>query len=141
MRRLVAVSVLALAAAVLPVSATAAAPHYILVSGPTLKRPALLSVWKENHSLLLSILEAAPVKRPTAEASRRPRFDIALFWAWSASPPPTSPRMGDQHGSFYPAFRGRRAVIRLTVGGIDRLKIAPRLTLAILARHGVPTRL
>jgi hypothetical protein len=143
MRRIAAAAVISvLVPFVLAVPASAAAPHYILVSGPTLKRPALLPNWRENHSLLLAILEATPAQeRVPNRPLRRPRFDVALFWVWSSPTAPKRPRAGDQHGSFYPAYRTHPALIRLTVSGIDRLKIAPPIALKILARHGVPIRL
>ena len=143
MCRIVAAAVVSvLATFVLAVPAHAAAPHYILVSGPTLKRPALLPNWRENHLLLLSILEATPApRRVPSRPLRRPRFDIALFWIWSSPTPPKRPRSGDQHGSFYPAYRTHPALIRLTVSGVDRLKLAPPSALKILARHGVSIRL
>ena len=58
----------------------AAAPRYILVSGPGLKRPVLLGSWDENGQLL-SALVSAPRESRDALA-RRPRFDLALFWGW-----------------------------------------------------------
>jgi hypothetical protein len=123
-------------------SAQAAAPRYILVSGPTLTRPILLPKWRENHALLMSILEA---RNPTASNTRglgqRPRFNLALFWLWSAATPPTRPTLGDQHGWFYPASRGKPPLIKLLVSGDDRLRLAPPLALRILAQNGVPIRL
>jgi hypothetical protein len=121
---------------VLAATAAAAAPTYILVSGPSLPRPVLLASRNENLDFMLAIAEA-----PTADEATerrlvgRPRLDLALFWNWSRQPPPTARDEASQHAWFYPAYRGQPAVINL---------LYPRLAgggaLRILARHGVPTR-
>jgi hypothetical protein len=125
---------------VLSAPVKAAAPRYILVSGPGLKQPVRLANWNENHSLLLALVEA---RRPKASVvrtlGRRPRLDVALFWRWSDRQPPTRPRQADQHGWFYPARGSEPAVFDLLVNGIRVPRIAPVRTLRILARHGVPT--
>lgn len=128
-----------LAAGVVAGSAQAAAPRYILVSGPGLRRPATLGNWTENFAFETSLLRA---RRPTSGwRNDRRRYDLALFWGVPAKPVPTRPNEANQHGWFYPAIGGRRAVVKLRVSGEDFPRVASPETLRILARHGVPTRI
>ena len=128
-----------LAAAVVAVPAQAAAPRYILVSGPGLQRPATLGNWTENLAFVTSLLHA---RRPTSGwRDKRPRYDLALFWGVPAKPVPMRPKEASQHGWFYPAIGGRRAVVKLRVSGEDFPRLATPETLQILARHAVPTRI
>lgn len=137
--RLLALIAVVLTAAVVAVPAKAAAPRYILVSGPGLQRPVLLGSWRENLTFLTSLL---PADRPTQGwRDDRPRYDLALFWGVPAKPVPSRPKQASQHGWFYPATGGRRAVVRLGVSGQDFPRVAPREALRILARHGIPTRI
>src|SRR5205807_650244 len=59
-------AVLALAA-----PATAAAPNYILVSGPGLARPVLLGDWNENLALLAAVANAPRAKAPAVRGRAR----------------------------------------------------------------------
>jgi hypothetical protein len=128
-----------LAAGVVAVPAQAAAPRYILVSGPELQRPATLGNWTENLAFVTSLLHA---RRPTQGwRDNRPRYDLAFFWGVPATPIPTRPNEANQHGWFYPATGGRRAVVKMRVSGKDFPRVATPETLRILARHGVPTRI
>src|SRR5688500_14764444 len=136
-RSLILIAVL-LAAGVVVVPAQAAAPRYILVSGPGLQRPATLGNWTENHTFLTSLLRA---RRPMPGwRGDRPRYELALFWGVPAKPVPTRPTDANQHGWFYPAIGGRRAVVTLRISGENSPRVATAETLRILARHGVPTR-
>jgi hypothetical protein len=134
------VAVLAALLAVAP--AQAAAPNYILVSGPGLKHPILLGNWDENLVLLVALVDA-----PTAKGSavrhlaRRPRFDLAEFWGWSGLPRPTRPSQANQHGWLYPALGAKPAVIVLMVNGTKVPRLLPIRVRDILARHHVPLRL
>ena len=126
-----------LGAGVVAVPAQAAAPRYILVSGPGLQRPAMLGDWTENLAFVTSLLLA---RRPTSGwQDNRPRYDLALFWGVPTKPVPTRPNEANQHGWFYPATGRRRAVVKLRVSGKDFPRVAIPETLRILARHGVPT--
>lgn len=130
--------VVLLAAGVVAVPAQAAAPRYILVSGPGLQHPATLGNWTENLAFVTSLLHA---RKPTSGwGDNRPRYQLALFWGVPAKPVPTRPSAANQYGWFYPAIGSRRAVIRLRVSGEDFPRVATAETLRILARHGVPTR-
>jgi hypothetical protein len=131
----------AVVALVLAASAAAAAPNYILVSGPGLARPVLLDSWGENLALLSALAEAPKASRAVARGlPRRPRFHLAEFWGWSEYPRPTHPSQANQHGWFYPAHGRQAAVFRLTVDGSMAPRVAPPAALAILTRHGIPTR-
>jgi hypothetical protein len=137
-KRLLALIAVLLAAGVLAVPTQAAAPRYILVSGPGLERPATLGSWTENLAFVTSLLRA---RRPTSGwQANRPRYELALFWGVPAKPVPTRPDEANQHGWFYPATEGRRAVVKLRVSGENFPRVASHETLRILARHGVPTR-
>ena len=125
-------------AAVAAGPAGAAAPRYILVTGPGLERPVLLGDWGENLELLSALL---PAKRPgPGWRSGRTRYDLALFWGVPGKPVPTDPRDAGQHAWFYPATFGRRAVFDILLGGRRFPRVATSRALQILARHGVPTR-
>jgi hypothetical protein len=121
--------------------AKAAAPNYILVSGPGLARPVLLANFRENHALLLSLVGAPKAKRSVVRGlARRPRYDLAEFWGWEGRPRPTRPSEANQHGWFYPARGTQPAVFDVMVDGIRTPRVGPVRALTILARHGVPTR-
>jgi len=121
--------------------ASAAAPNYILVSGPTLAHPILLGNWSENLRLLVAVGDS-PRARGTAisHLSARPRLDLAEFWAWGTRPPPTNPARASQHGSYYPARGARPAVIVLMVSGVDVPRRLSSRVRSIFLRHGVPLR-
>jgi hypothetical protein len=139
--RLGLVAVVVAAAAALAAPAHAAAPNYILVSGPGLQQPALLDDWSENAQLLLAIANAPRAKRPALRGlAKRPRYDLAEFWNWNFLPAPTDPSQATQHGLFYPAHGRKPAIFKVVVEGTRVPRLAPARALAILARHGVPTR-
>lgn len=140
-RRLAAGGLIAGAGLVLAPAAGAAAPRYILVSGPGIPRPILLGSWRENQNLVTALVQAPFAAGRAARVTGRPRFDLAEFWGWEPPPPrPTRPSHSGQHGSFYPAHGSRPAVVSIVVGGVSRLRLVPAGVLRILARHGVPLR-
>jgi hypothetical protein len=120
----------------------AAAPNYILVSGPGIKRPILMANWGENGALL-SALVNAPRAPGTAvgELGKRPRFDLAMFWGWGSKPRPTRPGQANQHGWLYPAHRSKPPVIVATVNGYSFPRLVPARARVIFALHRVPLRL
>jgi hypothetical protein len=139
-RRLTAAVVVA-AALALAGAASAAAPNYILVSGKGLPKPIVLGDWNENLRLMSALANAPKAKAAALRGlARRPRFDLAEFWAWSGRPRPTRPSDASQHGTFYPAHRSTPAVFVLMVDGTIAPRLAPATALRILARHGVPVR-
>jgi hypothetical protein len=134
-----AVSALAL---VLALPAEAAAPNYILVSGPQLAQPILLGDWNENLRLLSSVANAPRARGAAVRGlARRPRLDLAEFWGYSLPSPPTRPSDATQHGWLYPAHRSRPAVVVLMVDGSKVPRLVPVQARRIFARHGVPLRL
>jgi hypothetical protein len=129
-------------ALVLAPTAGAAAPNYILVSGPGLARPVLLANWNENLVLLSAVAGAPRAKGAAVRGlARRPRLDLAEFWGWAGRPRPTRPSQANQHGWFYPAHGARRPLIEIMVDGIRVPRLVPAKVLRIFTRHGVPTRL
>lgn len=122
----------------LAASANAAAPRYILVSGPGLTRPVLMDDWQENGELLAA-LSHEPLA-PRARLRDRPRYDLALFWGWTDAQRPVRPSDANQHGWFYPAHGRLRAVVDLQVDGRRVPRLALPSVLEILKRHGVPIR-
>jgi hypothetical protein len=133
-------AVVAIAAA-LAAPAQAAAPNYILVSGPGLAQPVVLDDWSENGRLLVAIGNGPRAKRAALRGlARRPRYDLAEFWGWGANPRPTDPREASQHGLFYPAHGRKPAIFKVMDQGRRVPRIASARALEILAHHGVPTR-
>jgi hypothetical protein len=129
------------AALVLAAPAAAAAPNYILVSGPGLRHPVLLANWNENLRLLLAVANSRPAGSALAKTLHgRRKLDLAEFWAWSGKPRPTKASDANQHGSFYPAHGSLPAVIDITVQGVAAPHRVSATVLKILRRHGVPTR-
>jgi hypothetical protein len=140
--RLALVGAVVAAAAALVAPAHAAAPNYILVSGSRLAEPVVLDDWSENGRLLVAIGDGPRAKRAALRGlARRLRFDLAEFWGWSANSRPTDPRAASQHGLFYPAHGRKPAIFKVMVEGTRVPRIASARALAILARHGIPTRL
>jgi hypothetical protein len=138
MRRLGVVLAVALSAAVVAAPARAAAPRYILVTGPGIDRPVLLDDWSENLRFLVALL---PARRLNGfSPGHRPRYDLAFFWGVPERPVPTRPRDANQHATFYPAAKGSAAVVDLVLDGVRAPRIATPAALRILARHGIPTR-
>lgn len=122
----------------------AAAPRYILVSGPGLAQPVLLPKWEENGALLSALVNArvAPPK-VVRRLAGRPRLRLSLFWDGSSlrGRPPTRPSQANQSGWFYPSWRSQPPVVDLLVNGVRVPRIAPARVLRILAGRGVPPRL
>lgn len=142
MTRAVALGAALLSALATASSAQAAAPNYILVSGPGLARPVLLANWDENAALLLAVAGAPSAKGSAVRGlARRPRLDLAEFWGWQGLPRPTRPSQANQHGWFYPAHRGRPPLIAITVNGRSVPRLVPLKVLKIFKQHGIPIRL
>jgi hypothetical protein len=122
--------------------AQAAAPNYILVSGPGIRNPILLADWNENLELLGSLVDAPVAKgRAVRNLARRPRFDLAEFWGWGTRPRPTRASQANQHGWLYPAHASKPAVIVLMVNGTRIPRLLPARVREIFVRHHVPLRL
>lgn len=122
--------------------AHAAAPNYILVSGPGIRHPILLGNWDENLALLGALVDARTANGSAVRhLARRPRFDLAEFWGWSGLPRPTRSSQANQHGWLYPAHAAKPAVIVLMVDGARVPRLLPTRVREIFARHHVPLRL
>lgn len=127
----------------------AAAPRFIIASGTPLPQPILLDDWQENLALMGATVEDdALVAVGDAELATRPSVDLALFWDAAIWEPlvqqrglgSLQPQDANQHARFYPAIG---AAAPLFVGMADGV-VGPhgmgQRGLAVLARHGVPTR-
>lgn len=126
-------------ALVLASAAEAAAPRYILVSGPGIARPILLANWGENGTLLAALVTAPRARAQVVRRlSKRPRLRLGLFWGWPEERP-TRLSQANQKGWFYPVWRSQPAAVDLLINGIRFPRIAPIRVLNILSRHGVPT--
>jgi hypothetical protein len=127
-------------ALVLAPAVEAAAPRYILVSGPGIARPILLANWGENGTLLAALVTAPRARgQVVRRLGQRPRLRLGLFWGWPEERRPTRPSLANQKGWFYPIWRSQPAVVDLLVNGVRFPRIAPIRVLNILSRHGVPT--
>jgi hypothetical protein len=120
--------------------ALGAAPRFILVSGSSLDERVLLHDHPENLLLLTSVVDAK-VRVPPGELAGRPSLDLALFWGEGWEQGELDPKRTDQHGRFFPAEDDGPAVIQLPLADQPGPVEAPTVTLSILARHGVPTRI
>lgn len=128
-------------ALVLASTAGAAAPRYIMVSGPSLAKPIVLANWRENGTLLSALVNARRAGGETVRLlTKRPRLRLGLFWGWSEKPRPSRPGQANQTGWFYPTWRSQPSVIDLLVNGVRVPRLAPVRVLRVFARHGVPTR-
>jgi hypothetical protein len=133
-------TMLAVAASSLVLAGTssAAAPRYIMVTGPGISKPILLADWSENLEVETAVLLAPRAER-THDLSRRSRLTLSLFWGWGERRP-QSPSEANQRGWLYPATRDRPALIALRVNGRSPLRDVTGRLERILQRHAVPTR-
>lgn len=136
-RRLFAALSVVLIWALVASSAQAAAPRYVMVSGPAYHRPVLLDDWLEIHRLLLAIA-GSPLasQQVVSRLGSRPSAELGLFWGWGAEPP-SHPADAPFTGTFYPKYRGQPAVMRVQVNADDRPRVVGRWVLELLARRGV----
>lgn len=135
-----------LAAGLLALPASAAVPRLLMFTGKPLEKPVVLSDWHEiarfQQAILISPAAAARQMRG------RPWLRISLFWGpqWNdylGRDRPLSalrPRDANGFGRFYPAWRGRPAVVDLGFAEHGPT-LASHRALAILERHGVPAGL
>jgi hypothetical protein len=91
-------------ALVLASTVEAAAPRYMLVSGPGLARPVLLANCEENGALLSALVTARRANEDTVRGlGKRLRLRLGLLWGWPEKPRPTRPSQANQTGWFYPS--------------------------------------
>jgi hypothetical protein len=138
MRRLTLALALGLGALVLAGPASAAAPRYIMITGPGIEKPILLANWRANGEFEIALANAAKAAA-APRAAVRTRLTLWLFWGWGEKRP-TRPGQANQRGWLYPAAGSQPALIALRVNGTSRLRIIPASLLRSLERHGVPTR-
>ena len=134
------------AAALFAGSAHAAAPRIIIFSGKPLAQPVVISDWQAIFRVFEQLVPARARVAPRAELAGRPRLKVSMFWGprWidylheGKRASALRPGQADQSGSFYPAWRGRGALIDLSGAG-QSPRVVPPEALAILKRCGVPT--
>jgi hypothetical protein len=139
----------ALVALCLAPAAGAASPRIIMVTGPALGKPVFLSDQLENLDLMLAFQEGREIEEGRVadpkELRHRPYLELWLYWGNDQWEPyvregrlaDISREQANQYGRFYPAIGRRDAVMNLDVPGSRK---ATAKLLAILARHGIPTR-
>ena len=128
-------------------SARAAAPRIVIVSGKPLAHQVVISDWRRIFTIVDGLGGARPV--PRARLAHRPRLAFAMFWGprWndyiSSGKPPAAlrPSQADQIGHFYPAWRGRQALIDLVPWAGQWPRPLSWKALAALKRSGVPIQL
>lgn len=133
--------------ALAPASGHAAAPRLLMVTGPGLSKPVLLTSWTEISEFVQAAANESPATAREALAGR-PSLRLALFWDATIWEPyirerklaSLRPSDATQFGSFYPAANGRSAALDLPWTG-QWPKQPNARALAILERHGVPVAL
>jgi hypothetical protein len=143
----VALCVSASATPLSPVAArpTRAAPEIIIVYGSLLPERRVIADWNENQAIMLSLGSRRPGPAwLSVRPEGRPALELALFWGhqWrivAQSPErlrALRPEEGSQVGTFYPATGSTPALLAF---GSD-VRIVSDSGLAVMRRHGVPTR-
>ncbi len=141
--RAAAVTLLLVASALLPVgTASAAVPRLVLVYGPPLAAPVLLTDWTEN-GWVISGNEQDP--STSSQLEGRPYLEVAWFWGpqWDdyvgAGKPlqDLRPDQANGRGRFYPALGDAPAIVE---GVGYPLRLVTPDGLEVLRRHGVPVR-
>jgi hypothetical protein len=144
MKRLVLASLAGLALFAFTASvAEAAAPRIVIVSGKPLAHQVVISDWQPIFIVVHELANARAVAR--SELADRPWLKLSMFWGprWNEylnegkSPAASRPRDADQHGRFYPAWRGRQAIVDLPWAGRWPRLVSPRAR-TTLKRYGVP---
>jgi hypothetical protein len=148
--RIVSVAIVTIvAAAALAASvANAAAPRIVIFSGKPLAQPIAISDWQAISRVFEQLVPAYARVATRAELAGRPRLRVSMFWGprWieyfreGKRASALRPGQADQFGSFYPALRGRRALIDLSGAG-QSPRVVPAKALVVLERFGIPTKL
>lgn len=146
--RLLALSAVAVAgaAALLAGSAHAAAPRIVIVSGKALQHQVVISNWMSIFRVVEAVSSSRSVE--SAQLSGRPHLKVAMFWGprWTEylssgrRASALRPRDADQFGTFYPAWHGEGALLKLPWAG-RWPRLVPAKALATLRHYGVPTRI
>ena len=144
----VAIATIVATAALTAGVADAAAPRIVIFSGKPLTQPIVISDWQAIFRVFEQLVPARARVAPRAELAGRPRLKVSMFWGprWidylreDKRASALRPRQADQFGSFYPAWRGRGALIDLSGSG-QSPRVVPSKALAVLRQFGVPTKL
>jgi hypothetical protein len=127
-------------------TASAAAPRILIFTGGSLAHQVVVSEWQKIFKVT-EVVANAPVV-PRGQLEKRPSLRVSMFWgpgwndflAQGHDPTTLRPSQADQVGRFYPAYRGKRALIELPWAG-HWPRLMPARALWILRRLGVPTSL
>jgi hypothetical protein len=142
----VAIATIVAAAALAAGVADAAAPRIVIFSGRPIAHQVVISDWEAVFRVVEQIAPARVV--PRAKLAGRPGLKVSMFWGprWidylreGKRASALRPGQADQSGRFYPAWRGRPALIDLPWAG-QWPRVVPPRALAVLKRFGVPTKL
>jgi hypothetical protein len=121
--------------------ARAAAPRIVIMSGKPLKHQIVISNWPSIASAFERMASGRVARR--TQLAHRPRLKVSMFWGprWigylrkGKLASALRPKQADQFGSFYPAWRGRPAMIDLPWAG-RWPRVVPAKALATLERFG-----
>jgi hypothetical protein len=129
-------------------SASRATPWAIVLSGPLLRNRVVLGDWNENHKVMSAA--STPILVGSQTLRDRPKISVSMFWGpdWEflrrhpESLATLDTGRATQRGVFYPAYRERAALLVLDAvfGSAGHTSVMTADGLAILKRHGVPTR-
>ena len=141
LRRVVLAASLAIAAAGVSLRK---GPWIVLVYGNLLPERRALVSWEENQKLIASLGPETLLPPGTARGGERRGLELALFWRVGWRGPAASadrvralrPEQADQRGWYYPAKDDAPAVMTLGSG----YRVVGDSGLAVLRRHGIPTR-
>jgi hypothetical protein len=115
-----------------------------VLSGSLLHGRVVLAERDENRQLMMAA--SMPILIGSQELRDRPHINISMFWGPDWQYLSTHPESlatldtsrANQRGIFYPSHRGRAAL--WNSGPFGRTAVMTADGLAILKRHGVPTR-
>ena len=110
-------------------------------------RQVVISDWRRISTIVAEVAAAPPTAR--SELDDRPRLKFSMFWGalWNeylnggGDARSLRPRDADQTGHFYPAWRGRPAIIDLVSWAGQRPRRLSPKALAVLRQYGVPVKL
>lgn len=150
-RRLILLTVLLVAVLVSSINpAFAKGPRIMMIYGPPLAKPVLVSNWSDNATIMVAAHESASLAN--TRLTGRPSLRVAMFWGlhwmrYMQHHKPLAavhPTQADQFARFYPAYGTAPALFVFdSIPGpyTSLIRRVGRMGLAVFARYGVPVRL